>query len=257
MDLGLTDRVAFVAGASRGLGRATAEALVREGARVVITARGEEQLVATAQQISDANGAEVIAIPVDLTDSGACERALVTTRQQLGPVDVLVVNLGGSRGDPSSSAPEDDWDEVLELNFRVATRLARSVIPDMKEREQGAILTISSIYGREWGGAASYNASKAALIAYTKTLARELAPFGIRANSLAPGSVLFEGGSWERKQQADPEKIAAFIEAELPRGSFGRAEEIGDVAAFLCSDRASLIVGACLNVDGGQSRSLF
>jgi len=257
MDLGLAGKVAFIAGASRGLGKATADALVREGARVAITARGEEQLVAAAQEISDKTESEVLAIPIDLTDTVASERALVTTRQELGPIDILVVNAGGSRGDASSSAPDEDWDEVFDLNFRVATRLSRSVIPEMKDRGDGVILTISSIYGREWGGAASYNAAKAALIAYTKTLSRELAPHGIRANSLAPGSVLFGGGSWDRKLKADPAKIASFVEAELPRGSFGRAEEIGDVAAFLCSERASLVVGACLNVDGGQSRALF
>jgi 3-oxoacyl-[acyl-carrier protein] reductase len=127
----------------------------------------------------------------------------------------------------------------------------------MKAARSGVILTISSIYGREWGGAVSYNAAKAALIAFTKSLARELVPHGVRVNSIAPGSVLFEGGSWARRQAAEPERIARFVEAELPRGSFGAPEEIAEVAAFLCSPRASLVVGACLNVDGGQSRSLL
>lgn len=257
MELGLDDKVAFIAGASRGLGKAIAASMAREGARVAITARGEEALRAAAEDIEKAHGADVLAIPGDLTDPAACKSAVDATTKRFGPIDALVLNLGGSRGEPTSAASDEEWDEVLAVNFRASMRLCRLVIPSMRERKRGVILTISSIYGREWGGAVSYNASKAALIAATKSMARELAPHGIRVNSLAPGSVLFPGGSWDKKRRADPAKIARFVEAELPRGSFGRAEEIGDVAAFLCSERASLVVGACVNVDGGQSRSLF
>lgn len=257
MDLGLTNKTAFIAGASRGLGLAIATSLAREGAKVTLTARGQDALDTAARDIERAHGANVLALPVDLTDAAAARSALDTAEKRQGPTDILVLNLGGSRGEPTSAAGDEDWDAVLALNFRASMRLCRFVIPGMKERKRGVILTISSIYGREWGGAVTYNASKAALIAATKSMARELAPAGIRVNSLAPGSVLFPGGSWDKKRQADPDKIARFVDAELPRGSFGCAEEIGDVAAFLCSDRASLVVGACLNVDGGQSRSLF
>lgn len=260
MDLGLEGKVAFIAGASRGLGRAIAESLAREGCHVAITARGAEGLEATAESIRrshTASGASVLPIACDLTDTAAADAALAGAREALGEIDVLVANVGGSRGEKTWKADDADWDEVLELNVRVAVRLSRAVIPSMKERRSGTILTVSSIFGREWGGAVSYNAAKAALIALTKSLSRELIPFGVRVNSLAPGSVLFEGGGWDKKQKADPEKIARFVETDLPRGSFGRPEEIGDVAAFLCSERASLVVGACLNVDGGQSRSLF
>jgi len=256
MDLGLTGKVAFIGGGSRGLGKAIATSLATEGARIALTARGAETLEAAATEIRSAGG-EVMAEAVDLTDPAAALAAIRKTEAELGPVDILVANLGGSRGDKTAMASDEEWDEVLDLNFRATQRLCRAVIPGMKERGQGVILTVSSIYGREWGGAVSYNASKAALIAFTKSLARELIPHGIRVNSLAPGSVLFPGGSWEKKQKADPEKIAQFVKVELPRGSFGEAQEIGDVAAFLCSDRASLVVGACLNVDGGQARSLF
>jgi 3-oxoacyl-[acyl-carrier protein] reductase len=260
MDLALTGKVAFVAGASRGLGRAIAESLAAEGCNVAVTARGGDVLSRTAEEIRREHardGARVVDIPVDLTDPVAAEGALGRTRHELGEIDILVCNVGGSRGEKTSAASDEEWEEVLDLNFRVAVRLCRAVIPAMKERRTGAILTVSSIYGREWGGPVSYNAAKAALIAMTKSLSRELIPFGIRVNSLAPGSILFEGGSWDRRRKADPEGIDRFIEAELPRGSFGRAAEIGDVAAFLCSERASLVAGACLNVDGGQSRSLF
>jgi 3-oxoacyl-[acyl-carrier protein] reductase len=256
MDLGLTGKVAFIGGGSRGLGKAIATSLAAEGARLALTARGADALAEAAAEIR-ATGAEVIEHAVDLTVPADAAASVERAEAELGPVDILVANLGGSRGDKTSLASDTDWDEVLDLNFRATQRLCRAVIPGMKERGSGVILTVSSIYGREWGGAVTYNAAKAALIAFTKSLARELIPHGIRVNSLAPGSVLFPGGSWDKKRKADPEAIAAFVADELPRGSFGQAEEIGYVAAFLCSDRASLVVGACLNVDGGQARSLF
>jgi 3-oxoacyl-[acyl-carrier protein] reductase len=127
----------------------------------------------------------------------------------------------------------------------------------MQRQGSGAIVMISSIYGREWGGRPAYNVVKAAENALAKSMARQLAPLGIRVNAVAPGSILFPGGSWERRVQQDPEKLARFVEAEMPLGRFGRPEEVANVVAFLVSDKASLMVGACVNVDGGQSRSLI
>ena len=135
--------------------------------------------------------------------------------------------------------------------------MTRLVVPSMKERRSGAIVHVASIFGREWGGAASYMTAKAGLIAYSKACARELAPHGIRVNSVAPGSTLFPGGSWDRRRKSDPEGIAAFVARELPLGRFGRPVEVAAGIVFLASQPASLVIGACLNVDGGQSRSLI
>jgi len=256
MDLGLSGKVALVAGASRGIGRHIADTLAREGCDVAIVARGADALEEARRDVSR-HGHAVLAVSADLTEPAAPADVVARVRAAFGRLDILVANTGGSRGEPTSAAPDEDWEAVLDLNLRAATRLVRAVVPEMKAARSGVILTISSIYGREWGGAITYNASKAALIAFTKSLARELVPHGVRVNSIAPGSVLFEGGSWARRQAAEPERIARFVENELPRGSFGAPEEIAEVAAFLCSPRASLVVGACLNVDGGQSRSLF
>ena len=116
---------------------------------------------------------------------------------------------------------------------------------------------ISSIYGREQGGSASYQVTKSAQLSLSKALARELAPDNVRVLSVAPGSILFPGGGWWRRQQEDPEAMARFVAQDMPLGRFGRAEEVGDVVAFLCSDRASLVTGACIPVDGCQSRTLI
>jgi 3-oxoacyl-[acyl-carrier protein] reductase len=131
------------------------------------------------------------------------------------------------------------------------------VAPAMRQRRSGVILTISSIFGRELGGSSSYQVVKSAQLSLSKALAKELAPDNVRVLTVAPGSILFPGGSWERRQQADPEAMARFVAQDMPLGRFGRPEEIGEVVAFLCSDRASLVTGACLPVDGCQSRSLI
>jgi 3-oxoacyl-[acyl-carrier protein] reductase len=127
----------------------------------------------------------------------------------------------------------------------------------MRERRSGVIVMISSIYGRELGGPASYQVVKSAQLSLSKALAKDLAPHNIRVLTVAPGSISFPGGSWWRRQQSDPEGMARFIAQDMPLGRFGRAEEVGDVVAFMCSDRASLVTGACIPVDGCQGKSLI
>lgn len=183
---------------------------------------------------------------------------------------MLVSNVGGNRRKPFAETTHDDWDAILDLNFRSHVTLARAVLPLLPERpaapseeapfrDSGVILFTSSIFGREAGGPnlTIYNSTKSALISLAKIMAFELAPRGIRVNSLAPGSILFPGGGWHQRQQRDPERIADFVEREIPTGRFGTVQEVADAAVFLASPRASWITGTCLNVDGGQSRSLI
>jgi len=136
-----------------------------------------------------------------------------------------------------------------------AIRASRLAVPHMKRRGGGSIVMIASIWGRESGGRMTYNAVKAAEISLAKSMAQQLAQDNIRVNSVAPGSILFSGGSWSKRQQQDPEGIAEFVRRELPFGRFGRPDEVGAVVAFLSSARASWISGASLPVDGCQSRS--
>lgn len=254
MDLGLRDRVAIVTGSSRGLGKAMALALAREGARVVLNARTEGTLQVTASEIRSAGGT-VEAVAADVTTEPGCLALVNHAMEAFGQVDILINNAGGGTRAELMS-PDGDWSGAVDWMFWPSLRLSRMVAPGMRARRSGVIVMISSIYGRELGGSPAYQVAKSAQLSLAKALAKQLAADNVRVLTVAPGSISFPGGSWWRRQQEDPDGMARFVALEMPLGRFGRAEEVGDVVAFLCSDRASLITGACIPVDGCQGRSL-
>jgi 3-oxoacyl-[acyl-carrier protein] reductase len=257
MDLGLTDKVAIVTGSSRGLGLASAKALAAEGCRVSLCGRTEATLQGAAREVASIAGGDdrVLAVRADLTQAEGVQRVIDDTVQRFGGVDVLVNNIGLGRGGGLLEASDAEWQEAFDQTLLPAVRASRLAVPHMTQRGGGVIIIIASVFGREAGGRMTYNAIKAAEISLAKSLAQQLASANIRVNSVSPGSILFEGGSWWKRQQENPTAIAEFVKRELPFGRFGRADEVGDVVAFLASPRASWISGTSIVVDGCQSRA--
>jgi 3-oxoacyl-[acyl-carrier protein] reductase len=257
MDLQLTDKVAVITGSSRGLGAASAAGLVQEGCRVAICARGEAQLAGAAAALRQLAGSpdRVLPIVADVATVSGVEKVIGETVAAFGGLDILVNNVGLGRGSTIVDTSDQEWHEAIDQTLFPAIRASRLAVPHMRRRGGGSIVMIASIWGRESGGRMTYNAVKAAEISLAKSLAQQLARDNIRVNSVAPGSIMFPGGSWHRRQQEDPAGIADFVLRELPFGRFGRPEEVGAVVAFLVSPRASWISGASVPVDGCQSRS--
>ncbi len=259
MDLDLDNQVVFVAGSSRGVGKAIAAALLGEGARVVLTGRDEASLRAAENELTTiANQDRILAIPGDFSDAATIATAYEATSQKFGRIDHLVANLGTGSGKPGWDQSEEEWRRLFEVNFFASARLTQGVLPYLLANPNGgSILYISSIVAIEATPAPlPYSAAKAALVNYSKNLARQLGPKKVRVNTIAPGNIFFPGGSWERHLSNRREAVEAMLQAEVPQQRFGTPEEIASLAAYLCSPRAAFATGGCYVVDGGQTRSL-
>ncbi|HBY96197.1 MAG TPA: short-chain dehydrogenase [Chloroflexi bacterium] len=262
MDLGISDKVAIVSAGSEGLGRATALRLAREGARVVICSRHEEKLYAAAEAITAATGASVLAVPADVTRPEDIERVVQRSVEEVGPPAILVNNTGGPPSGQVLSFSDEQWQSAFDLVFFSALRFTRLVIPYMRTAEWGRIVNITSVTVKQpIDTLVLSNAARAAVVAFMKTLAGDVAKDGITVNSVGPAPTatnrmieLIEAGAKQRGISLE-ESRAAWT-AAIPMGRIGQPGELADVVAFLCSENAGFITGVFIPVDGGQTRAV-
>jgi len=260
MDLGIKGKNALITGGTRGLGLASLKSLSSEGVNIAFCSRSREG-IKEATNLLDKKNVKYIGIKHEIdNDIDSLNELVNKAEKDIGDIDILVNNVGGSLG--SDSLLKDDienYEKVFNLNFWASLKLMKIVSKKMISNKWGRIINISSIFGREYGGkSSSYMSSKASLIAATKHMAIETARSGITVNSIAPGSIKHDGGSWEKFVNESPKKVVEdFISQNLPMGDFGKPEPVGEMVAFLSSMQAFTITGACINIDAGQSSNLF
>ncbi len=251
MELGLQGRKAVVTGASRGIGRAIAHGLAREGVDLAICARGEAGLESARGEL-EAHGVAVHTEAVDVSDGEALRAFVTGAGAELGGLDILVSNPTGTIG-----SEESDWRSMFEADLMAAVRSSQAARPLLADSDAASMLFISTIAAVEtFAGPVSYGPLKAATIQYAKELSRESAPDGIRVNTVLPGPIFFEGGPWDRYRVDAPDVYEATL-AACPQGRMGTPEEIANAVVFLSSSAASLITGASLVVDGGFTKRVF
>lgn len=256
MDLQLKGKVALITGGSRGIGLRTAHLFAEEGCDVAICGRESSSLATTAEELRQM-GVRVAALQGDVTVGGEAAQIVEQCVAQLGGIDILVNNVGGSTGGNLFDATDEDWLRTYELNVFQIIRMIRLAAPHIRKRGGGAIINISSISGWEaqLAGSAQYGSSKAAQIFLTERLALELVHDNIRVNTVSPGSIVWEGGGWDNFRVNSPQSYANYVSDGFPMGRLGKPEEVADVIVFLASPRSNWINGRNIPVDGLEQPS--
>jgi 3-oxoacyl-[acyl-carrier protein] reductase len=260
MELGLSGKFALVTGGSHGIGLATAKQLAAEGCHVAICSRSQARLDAAIGELKT-HGVRLLSMVADVLEAGAADRVMDVVDREWGALDILINNVGGGGRWGKESVEETDlrvWSEVYEKNAMAAVRFTRRALPHMRRAKWGRVVTITSIYGgKEGGGRPWFTMAKAAETGLMKSLSAMtyLVREGITFNSVAPGGISIAGTGFEDEQRRDPEGFRRMVDQEYPLGRLGTPEEVAAVVVFLCSAQASLVNGANITVDGGQSRS--
>ena len=257
MDLGLTNKNVLVTGASQGIGSAIAERFLEEGAKVIIVSRGSKKLFDLENLLKATYGNDSITAEVcDCTSRDELKDLKKRLNISHGKIDIVIANVGNGAGVPDAMPEHEVWKESWKVNFESGLFTAEVFLSSL-EKSNGSLLFISSIAAKEaFGAPVDYSTAKTALLALGKNMARKLGD-KIRVNVLAPGNILFEGGSWEKKIKENNTRVNEIIEKSVPMKRFGSPNEIADSAVFLSSERASFITGSVLVVDGGQTVSVF
>lgn len=242
----LKDRVAVVTGGARGIGKAIALSFFREGTKVAIIDSDKERMEALKKEMGKEKK-EIMVIPCDITKSGDVKDMVDQVRNGFGRIDILVNNAGIIRRGTIETVSEEDWDRVIEVNLKGTFNCCKAVVQTMKSQGYGKIVNVSSIAGKmgDITSAPGYGPSKAGIDALTKTLARQLAPYGINVNAVAPHAIETEmSAQWSEERRRE-------IIASIPLGRLGKAQDVAEAVLFLASDEASFITGEILDVNGG------
>lgn len=263
MDLGLKDRAALVTGASRGLGRAVAERLAREGADVVINARSPEVLDATASEIGRATGRRIVAVAGDVRDEGFCTALAARAAREFGRLDILVANAGGPPPGGVDDFVPEAYRRALDLNLMSTVQLTLAALPEMRRNGWGRIVAITSVAVKQpVRGLLLSNTVRPGVVGFIKTISRDLAAEGVLCNVVAPGFIrtarvesLFATRAEERGTTRDA--VMERITADIPAGRLGQPEEFANAVVFLASEAASYVTGHTLQVDGGMVKGLL
>jgi 3-oxoacyl-[acyl-carrier protein] reductase len=257
MELMISGRRALITGGGRGIGRAIAQCLAREGVIVAVVSRTQADLKSLLESIGG-KAAGHVGIALDLEPDGAPDQLLAELEHSgFGPIDIAVHNMGGTLNISDPFCSMEDWRRVYRFNFEVAVELNRLIVPDMQRRRWGRVIHISSISAMENHGPITYCAVKAALTAYTRSFGGVVAPDGVVVSAVLPGAVFTEEGYWDEASKQRPEHVRKFLLERQRIGRFGQPEEIGNYVAYLCSELASFNTGSIVPIDGGQGRGYF
>lgn len=256
MDLGIEGKVALITASGRGLGRAIAQSLIREGARVIINSRTKSDLEGLLAETDSLNRNHLIYCADLFTPNGPKELVDYLKVNNVIP-DIVVHNLGGNLNITDPLCSMEEWKSVSRYNLEIPVEINREIIPFMQKKKWGRICHVSSISGLENQGAPSYSVAKAGLVAYARSVGRFVAKDGIVINAVLPGAVFTEGGYWDETSKKRPEHVEKYLKERMAIQRFGKPKEISEVVTFLCSELASFCIGSSFLVDGGQGKVFF